>query len=312
MELRMTPRLARRLRAVLLGAAVIGTLIGVNNLVLHLTMDPLADVRAYYDAGARLNAGLPLYDQPADTNAAAFYRYPPLLAIAFRPLALLPFDVAAALWEVALVASFGLALRRLGLERPATWLALGMLAMPVAWSLAIGQAQVLVTALLALGAPWAVALAANLKLLPVLAAIYWLGRRDWRSLGRFAAWITALALLQLVLEPRGTIAFLSFPSLGQVGEVSNLSPYGISPLLWLVLLAAGLLLALRLAGTRYGWAAAVALAVLATPRLLAYQLSTLLAGLAAPDRVAPAPAARIETPNGATTDERGSMAVSRP
>lgn len=312
MELRLTPRLARRLRAVLFGAAVIGTLIGVNNLVLHLTMDPLADVHAYYDAGARLNAGLPLYDQPADTNAAAFYRYPPLLAIAFRPLALLPFGVAAAVWEVALIASFVVALRRLGLGRPATWLALGMLAMPVAWSLTIGQAQVLVTALLVLGAPWAVALAANLKLLPLLAAVYWVGRRDWRSLGRFVAWIAALALLQLLLEPRGTMAFLSFPSLGQVGEVSNLSPYSISPLLWLVLAGAGTLLAVRLAGTRYGWAAAVALAVLATPRLLAYQLSTLLAGLAAPDRAAPAATARIEAANGAMTDEHASMAVSRP
>jgi hypothetical protein len=312
MELRMTPRLARRLRAVLFGAAVIGTLIGVNNLALHLTMDPLADVHAYYDAGARLNAGQPLYDQPADTNAAAFYRYPPLLAVAFRPLALLPFGVAAALWEVALVASFVLALRRLGLGRRATWLALGMLAMPVAWSLTIGQAQVLVTALLAFGAPWAVALAANLKLLPVLAAVYWLGRRDWRSLGRFAAWIAALALVQLVLEPRGTIAFISFPSLGQVGDVSNLSPYAISPLLWLVLVVAGTVLALRLAGTRYGWAAAVALSVLATPRLLAYQLSTLLAGLAAPERAVAAPAAPSQATNVATTDERGSMAVSPP
>ena len=311
MELHTTPRLARRLRAVLFGAAVIGVLIGVNNLVLHLTMDPLADVHAYYDAGARLNAGLPLYDQPADTNAAAFYRYPPLLAIAFRPLALLPFGVAAALWEVTLIASFVVALRRLGHGRPAAWLALGILAMPVAWSLTIGQAQVLVTALLAFGAPWAVALAANLKLLPVLAAVYWLGRRDWRSLGRFVAWIAGLALLQLVLEPRGTIAYLSFPSLGQVGEVSNLSPYGISPLLWLVLVAAGTVLALRLAGTRYGWAAAVALAVLATPRLLAYQLSTLLAALAGPDR-APATAARSEAASGSMTEEHGSMAVSRP
>jgi hypothetical protein len=312
MELRMTPRLARRLRAVLFGAAVVGTLIGVNNLVLHLTMDPLADVHAYYDAGARLNAGLPLYDQPADTNAAAFYRYPPLLAIAFRPLALLPFDVAATLWEVALIASFGVAVRRVGIRRPATWLALGMLAMPVAWSLAIGQAQVLVTALLTIGAPWAVALATNFKLLPALAAIFWLGRRDWRSLGRFAAWMTALVLLQLLLEPRGTIAFLSFPSLGQVGQVTNLSPYGVSPMLWLLLVAVGALLALRLAGTRYGWVAAVALSVLATPRLLAYQLSTLLAGLALPDRPLAVPGAQVAPGPGMIPDEHGSVAVVRP
>ncbi|HEY3188691.1 MAG TPA: hypothetical protein VGJ70_14515, partial [Solirubrobacteraceae bacterium] len=65
--------------------------------------------------------------------------------------------------------------------------------------------------------------------------------------------------------------------------VNNLSIYAVSPLLWALLVGAGALLALRLAPTRYGWAAAVALAVLATPRLLAYQLSTLLAALRRPD-----------------------------
>jgi hypothetical protein len=45
---------------------------------------------------------------------------------------------------------------------------------------------------------------------------------------------------------------------------------------------AGAVATFRLAPTRYGWAAAIALSVLATPRLLAYQLSTLLAGLRPP------------------------------
>src|SRR4051812_33615688 len=134
MEARLTPATARQLRLVLFGAAVLGLLIGVNNAVLHVTTDPLADVRAYYDAGARLNAGLPLYVQSVDTNDAGFYRYPPLLAIAFRPLALLPWPLATAIWETFLVGAFALTIRRLG-WRPPTWLALGMLAMPIAWSL---------------------------------------------------------------------------------------------------------------------------------------------------------------------------------
>src|SRR4026209_2877750 len=91
-------------RRVLAGAAVLGLALGTQTLVLHLSTDPLADVHAYYDAGARLNAGLPLYEQPATTNDNEFYRYPPLLAIAFRPLALLPFEVAAGIWEAFLVA----------------------------------------------------------------------------------------------------------------------------------------------------------------------------------------------------------------
>lgn len=282
MQLRPSSWADRRLRLVLFAAAVLGAIIGLNALVLHTTTDPLADVRAYYDAGARLNAGQPLYGQAADTNDASFYRYPPLLAIAFRPLALLPYPVAAGIWEAFLVATFVLTLRRLGF-RARTWLAVGMLGLPIAWSLAIGQAQVLVTALLVVATPGAVAFAAHIKLLPALAALYWLGRRDWRSLGRFAAWAAGLAIVQLVLEPAGTIAFLGFSSLTQVGQVNNLSPYAISPLLWAGLVAVGAVVTLRLAPTRFGWPAAIAFSVLATPRLLSYQLSTLLAALRRPD-----------------------------
>jgi hypothetical protein len=158
-----------------------------------------------------------------------------------------------------------------------------MLALPTAWSLAIGQAQVAVTLLMALGAPWALALATNLKILPVLAAIWWVGRRDVRSLGWFAAWLVGLGLLQVVLEPNGALAFPGFLGLDQVGDVNNRSLYAISPWLWAVVLVAGIVVAWRLAPTRWGWPAAVALSVLATPRLLVYQLSTLAAGLREPD-----------------------------
>ena len=59
----------RGVQLVLVLAAVVGVLIGIDTLVIHLRLDPLADVHAYYDAGARLNAGLPLYDQPAGTDS---------------------------------------------------------------------------------------------------------------------------------------------------------------------------------------------------------------------------------------------------
>ena len=48
---------ARRVQWVLIGASILGFIIGLDTLVLHLRIDPLADVHAYYDAGARLNAG---------------------------------------------------------------------------------------------------------------------------------------------------------------------------------------------------------------------------------------------------------------
>jgi hypothetical protein len=269
-----TPNL-RRL-AVL--AAIVGALLGLETLALHLATDPLADVHAYYDAGSRLNAGLPLYEQPASTNDAAFYRYPPLLAIAFRPLALLPFPAAAAIWEVLLVAALLLTIRRLGSGR-VTWLVLAMLALPTVWSLVIGQAQVAVTLLLAVGTPWAVALAANLKLFPLLVAIWWLGRRDSRSLARLAGGLIALGLVQLVLEPTGSFAYLAFLARDQVGDVNNVGPFAISPWMWAISLAVVAVIAFRAAPTRWGWPAAVVLSVLANPRLLVYQLSSLIAGL---------------------------------
>jgi hypothetical protein len=275
----------RLLRPILVGLALIALLAGVWVGWLHLRNDPLADVRAYYDAGARLNAGLPLYVQPATPDEAAFYRYPPLLAIAFRPIAaLLPYEAAAALWGVLGVALFAHTLVILGLRRWEVWVTAGLLALPIAWSLAVGQAQVEVTWLLALGSPWGVALAANLKVFPALVAVYWLGRRAWRPLAWFAGGMVGLFLFQLVLEPQATIDYLRFLSLDQVGAVNNLSPFGVSPVLWLALLVIGIMVALLLAPSRWGWAASVTLSTVATPRLLSYMLMTLLAALRVPDR----------------------------
>jgi len=275
-------RRARRIRLVLFGAGIVGVLLGINTTILHLTSDPLADVHAYYDAGARLNAGLPLYQQAATTNDAEFYRYPPLLAIVFRPLALLPFEAAAAIWETVVVASLVGTVLVLRPDRMRLAV-FGMLFLPIMWSVTIGQAQVPVTFLVALGSPWAIALAAHLKIFPALVAIWWLGRRDWRSLGWFAAWSVGLGLVQLVLEPSGTLAFPGVFNLAQVGEVRNLSPYAISPWIWIALVVALGAVAIRSAPGRWGWAAAVAFAVLASPRLLVYQLMTLVAGTRAPD-----------------------------
>ena len=107
-------------------------------------------------------------------------------------------------------------------------------------------------------------------------------RRDWRSVGRFIGWSLLLIVGQLIVEPAGSIAFLQSTNLGLVGQVNNLSPYALSPALWLVLALIGLAVTLRLAPTRSGWAAAITYSVIVTPRLLAYMLMTLLAALRDP------------------------------
>ncbi len=279
-----TSALVRPVRLGLFGLAVVGALAGLFVLRMHVTSDPLADVHAYYDAGTRLNAGLPLYPPDQDVNGPSTYRYPPLLAILFRPLAILPFDVAAAIWEVIVIASFVATVWWIGPRRRETWLALGILSLPIAWCIAIGQAQVPLTLFTAIGAPWSIALAANIKLWPALIALWWIGRREWRSLGIFVAIAAALVLIQLVLAPQATLDYLSVINLQQqVGAVLNLSPYVISPLLWGAFVLAGIGVVLRLAPTRWGWAAAVTLSVVATPRLIVYMFMTFLAVLSPPD-----------------------------
>ena len=275
----MGPRLAR---LGLFALAVIGGLAGIGVLWLHLTGDPLADARAYFDAASRLNHGLPLYPATADPDVAEFYRYPPLLAIALRPLALLPYDVFAIVWSGAVAASFALLLRRLGLTAR-TWTAIGLLGIPIGWALGVAQAHVPLTLLLAIGQPWSIALAANVKLFPILVAVWWIGRRRWQALGALAGWLVILGAAQAVLEPSGSSAFLSTLTLDQVGDVRNISPFAISPALWIALLGAGLIAAVIAAPTRWGWPAAVALASLAYPRLLVYMLTGLLAALREPD-----------------------------
>jgi hypothetical protein len=158
-----------------------------------------------------------------------------------------------------------------------------MLALPIGWSLAIGQAQVVVTLMTAIGAPWSLALAAHLKLFPALAALWWVGRREWVPVARFLAWVGGLTVVELLLEPQATIAYLGFLATDQVGQVNSVSPFIVSPWLWGGLTVVGMLAAIRWAPTRGGWPLAVAISVLANPRLLVYHLSTLAAGLRAPD-----------------------------
>jgi hypothetical protein len=279
----------RLLDDALIGAAMLLAVVGLSILVLHLTTDPLVDIHAYYEAAQRLNTGLPLYAAAGGVNSPHYYFYPPLLAILFRPLALLPFEVAAAIWEGCMLAAFFGTLWLLGLRRRRTWIAVGILAGPIAWTLTVGQAQSLVTLLLTLGNPAAVAVAGQLKILPALVALYWLGRRDWRSLRWFIGWSLLLIVGQLIVEPAGSIAFLRSTNLGLVGQVNNLSPYVVSPVLWSVLAIAGLLVTIRLAPTRAGWAAAVTYSVLVSPRLLGYGLMTLLAGVREPSHPSDAP-----------------------
>jgi len=268
------------LRWLWIGIAVLWALGGIRMFLFHITYDPFTDIHVYYDAAARLNAGQPLYPPGARI-------YPPLFSILFRPLALLPFEAAAAIWEGIVVGALGVTLWLIGIRRPATWWAVLVLSIGIAWTLAIGQAEAIITLLLAIGSPFTVALAANIKIFPLAVGIFWLARRDWRNLSWLIAWTFGLILLQLVIDSADTLAFPGTLGGGQVsaevGSEGNLSPFVLSPIIWVVLAMAEVAVAFRLGRTRWGWAAAVGLAVLAPPRVFSYNLTTLLACLGGPD-----------------------------
>jgi hypothetical protein len=86
-----------------------------------------------------------------------------------------------------------------------------------------------------------------------------------------------------MLEPAATLAYPAFLASNAVGDVVSISPFAVSPAAWVIFVAVLLAAAYRLAPSRFGWPLAVAASVLVAPRLLVYQLSTLIAGLRAPD-----------------------------
>ena len=184
-----------------------------------------------------------------------------------------------------LFACFALTIVRLGPRRRSTWLVMGMLALPTGWSLVIGQAQVVVT--LHDGPGGAVGdrvrgepqdlpgarrdLVGRPARRPVARVVRGLdGRADRRSSSSSSRRTLAIPVQQL--------------GLGQVGDVENRSLYALSPIVWAIAVAAGVIVAWRLAPTRYGLGGrGGAVSVFATPRLLIYQLSTLVAALREPD-----------------------------
>ncbi len=280
LAIRLSPRGRRAVTAVLWAGAAVGLLLGVETVALHLSTDPLADARVYYDAGARLNVGLPLYDTSA-SDSVGLYLNPPLLAILWRPLALLPFPAAAVIWMAAMLGALGLTLWRIGIRQESILVAC-WLALPIGWALSVGQAEPIVTMLMAFGSPAGIALAGNIKLVPLLAAVHWAARRDLRLLVRLALWTGVIVGVQVVVEPRGSSAFLQLSWLHPAFAVLNVSPYVVSPLLWAAMAVTLAVVAWPLVRTRFGWAAALVLAVVTYPRLLVYLLSSLLAALGGP------------------------------
>jgi hypothetical protein len=209
------------------------------------------DVLTYLGAGERLNAGHPLYalgpgDRPIADPAwtGAPLLSPTLIAVAFRPIALLG-EIGAGLWWLAM------AMVLLGLLAWIVWrapvrggLVISLLMVPVVWQIAMGNVNALVMLLLALAWHWRedrragllVAAAAALKVVPIV-FVTWTGQRASLVIGAaviaivclvWAGWANVLAYVGIASAAAPTDLSLAgaLRSIG-LSSVAGLAPYAV-------------------------------------------------------------------------------------
>ncbi len=142
---------------------------------------------------------------------------------------------------------------------------------------ASGNVQPLMVAWLVWGVerrsgPLWIGLAASLKAVPLLYVIVYVGRRQWWRASATLA-LTAILTAPMLLFPLP-------PLVTDFGGSNSLS--NISPVLWALVAAAAIAVALFLAlrRSRYAWLATGAAVVLALPRLFLYDTTFILPGIA--------------------------------
>lgn len=208
------------------------------------------------------------------------YRYPPLLAMAMPLLGWAP------LWygllAVALATPFWYGIRE------GSWpplLALGPLML---FSFPGGNAQLLVVALLVLVprharvGPIALALATWIKVWPVLALLWFIGRRDWRGLAWFAAAMAGLGLVQAPWLLSWIRYWLAPQASYTVSGIALLVLFG-EPV-WLVIAGINAAAAILWGRRRLGWSLSIWLMLTALPRIFVPSL-TILAAAVPPPRI---------------------------
>ncbi|MDE3102311.1 MAG: DUF2029 domain-containing protein [Chloroflexota bacterium] len=171
------------------------------------------DLVAYLAAARRLTEGLPLYPLAAHETiylGAGEYLYPPTSAVAFVPLALLPVDVAVAIWTALLVAIAAWTAYQLLRPIPAMarpWaLAAYLLYLPLIAEITLGNLSLVTLAFCLAARSWsarprsagaALAFALGSKLLPAALPFFFVAARAWRSIAVFAVVCVAAVVATL-------------------------------------------------------------------------------------------------------------------
>lgn len=265
--------LIERTARVVIAAIVIG--IGTSTILLAVSELPMGDLRVYLAAAERLAAGEPLYKTGAEPFNA--YWYSPWLAVMFMPATAVPYSVVVAVWLATLLAASGLVIARLARLGPTGVLAAGLVG-PLLIAVACGGnvQPLLIAALLYRvekrdGPVW-IALAASLKVTPILFVLALIAGRRW---GAAAAAFGIATILWLPAIPLG------FTTGGLAGwDRYAPSLMGLSFPFYVALVLIGSLLVLAIS-PRHRWLASSATAVIALPRLFAYDVTLVLVGAAA-------------------------------
>jgi hypothetical protein len=244
----------------------------IANVVWSLQTWPMGDIQIYWEAGQRIRDGEPLYP---GTSPYTSYRYAPWFAWLWAGFTYLPYDLVAMAWQAALLIAC-VAVTIPFLRRGIVGVAFAGLMVPLLFAVSAGgNVQALLVASLLFGldsrtGPLWLAVAASLRATPILFAAVYVARRQW---GRF--WLT-IALTTVLVAP---ILLYEFETL--FTDVAGREPglLAVSPALWLTVAAASVIgvawMALRRSPNTI--LAAAAAAVLASPKLFGYDLTTFLA-----------------------------------
>jgi hypothetical protein len=262
-------------------AAATGLLLGgAIWIVMHLNWS-LSDMAAYDHAAARFLAGGTLYPALTDPTAPDVYRYAPWFAVAWLPMHWLAEPIRGMVWSSVLVVASVAAAWPLLIQRRVVLVAVG--AMSAAWLLGAakwGNVEPLMIAVLVWGTPrrWgpvAVGVAASLKVAPILLAVVWFGRGEWRKAS------IAIAVAAILLAPM-LLSDLSHYPLEATATLSVRRAFG--EVAWAGLTIALTVGALVMAKTRWSWWLADAASLAAYPQLPLYRLGMLLVGTTTDDQ----------------------------
>ncbi len=249
-------------------AVIIG--VGVNHLYWSVTDWHLKDMNAYWEAGLRLRQDEALFPTGIDIEASEVYRYSPWFAWLWVPLTYLPRLVVNVGWSVILIAASLAATWPLVQRR--AWVAVAFFLPVLIGISAIGNVHALLIAALVLGVerrsgPLWIGVAASLKLFPILFAVTYIGRGEWR---RAALTLVATALL---VSP-----FLLYDLSGYVTDAGGAALLGRWPVVYGVTVLILLTAARWLARPRWGWLTSSLSVTMALPRFFLYDITYLMVG----------------------------------